>query len=212
MRPIYFFVFRYLKKAKYPHNICISPLFESSKAALGSRKKELKADGKGNHPNRAEEITKDMIDLMWESGELGDHTGRVLQNTLFFYLTIGFGFRACHESKQMEWGDVTLNVDHNGTEFLQFRERLSKTNQSGSGHRPFAPKIFAMGGSRCPILLYKKYTALRPKSFCHEDSAFYLTPKPDKFCKKKCWYAAMPMGKSTIAKIVPTMAWQKEVV
>ena len=151
-----------------------------------------------------------MIQLMWQSGELGSETGRTLQNTLFFYLTIGFGLRGCHESRQLQWGDVTLQRDSDGKEFLQFRERLTKTRKgdSDSGSRPFAPKIFAMEGDRCAIFFYKLLRSHRPESMCHEDSPFYLTPKGDDFCRrnKGAWYANMAMGKNTISKIVPSMA------
>ena len=83
---------------------------------------------------------------MWQSGKLGSEMGRTLQNTLISYLTIGFGLRGCHESRQLEWGDVTLERDSDGKEYLQFRERLTKTRKGDrdSGSRPFAPQIFGM--------------------------------------------------------------------
>ena len=96
---------------------------------------------------------------MLQSGKLGSETGRTLPNTLIFYLTIGFGLRGCHESLQLEWGDVTLERDSDGKEYLQFRERLTKTRKGDrdSGSRPFAPQIFAMEGNRCAFFFFTSY-------------------------------------------------------
>ena len=138
-------------------------------------------------------------------------TGRTLQNSLFFFLTIGFGLRGSHESRQLKWGDVKLKVDSNGKEFLEFNERLTKTRKGNSegGSRAFAPKVFAMGGDRCPIFFYKIYHAHRPQAMNHDEAPFYLTPKGDPLCSKNVqgiWYAAMAMGVNSITKIAPTMA------
>ena len=146
-----------------------SDFFESSRSALAAQKKEFKSKGLWNKPNNSDTITAEMIELMWQSGELGSETGRTLQNTLVFYLTIWFGLGGCHESRQLEWGDVTLEMDSNGKEFLQFRQRPTKTRKGDrdSGSRPFAPIIFAMEGDRCAIFLrmllrsHRRHVSLR---------------------------------------------------
>lgn len=53
----------------------------------------------------------------------------------------------------MNWGDVELKIDDNGTEFLEFNEKLSKTRtgELKSGVREFKSKIFAVGTDQCPI-------------------------------------------------------------
>ena len=120
-------------------------------------------------------------------------TGRTLQNSLFFFLTIGFGLRGSHESRQLKWGDVKLKVDSNGKEFLEFNERLTKTRKGNSegGSRAFAPKVFAMGGDKCPFFFCKIYRAHRPQAMNHDEAPFYLTPKRDPLCSKNVqgiWY------------------------
>ena len=86
-------------------------------------------------------------------------TGRTLQNSLFFFLTIGFGLRGSHESRQLKWGDVKLKVDSNGKEFLEFNERLTKTRKGGGGgSRAFAPKVFAMGGGTGAPFFFTRFT------------------------------------------------------
>ena len=71
-------------------------------------------------------------------------------------MTSCFGFRGSHESRQLTWGDVELKEDENGVEYLEFSERLTKTRTGGGDSRAFRPKMFAVGGDRCPIELYKQ--------------------------------------------------------
>ena len=48
-------------------------------------------------------------------------------------MTSCFGFRGSHESRQLTWGDVELEEDENGLEYLEFSERLTKTRTGGGG-------------------------------------------------------------------------------
>ena len=108
-----------------------SEKFITSRGVLESQRKELKQMGKGNKPNKAETITTDQVEQLWEKGELGNRDADSLQNTVLFYITQAFGFRGSHESRQLRWGDVKIN--HDGLDdYLEFNERLSKT-RTGSG-------------------------------------------------------------------------------
>ena len=61
-------------------------------------------------------------------------------------MTMHFGLRGRHEHVQMLWGDVQLNVDSAGHEFLELNERITKTRPGNSRDaRPFKPKMFATG-------------------------------------------------------------------
>ena len=136
-------------------------LFSSSRDVLQAKQRRLKAEGKGNRPNRSSTITDEMVQKLWNSEELGAKNGKTLQNTLFFFMTSCFGFRGSQENRQLTWGDVELKEDENGVEYLEFSERLTKTRTLGGGgggdSRAFRPKMFAVGGDRCPIELYKQY-------------------------------------------------------
>ena len=108
-------------------------LFSSSRDVLQVKRRTLKAEGKGNRPNRSSTITDEMVQKLWNSEELGAKNGKTLQNTLFFFMTSCFGFRGSHESRQLTWGDVELKEDENGVEYLEFSERLTKTRTGGGG-------------------------------------------------------------------------------
>lgn len=174
-----------------------SDIFSSSRAVQESRRKELKSQGLGNRPNRSEMISDSMIELLWEKNELGKVSPRALQNAIFVAFTNGFGFRGCHESRQLALGGVELKCDEKGQEFLMFAERLTqtRTGATGSNARSFQPKLFATGGARCRIELYKLYCSHRPNSMCKPESPFYLGVKNKRHPNDKTWYINSPMGK-----------------
>lgn len=149
-----------------------------------------------------------MVEKLWETGQLGLSNGKSLQNTLFYYLTVGFGFRGCHESRQLQWGDVTVKRNDEGREFLQFTERKSKTRTGESGIKPrsFQPKLFETGTDRCPIKMYREFAKHRPQTMNEPDSPFYLSVKTKYDVKDTIWYAAQAMGKNTLGKMMSNMA------
>lgn len=199
---------RHLRDEGYPYNMMTSDIFASSREVLSAKRKLLKGEGLGNRPNAAENISEEMSEIFWEKKLLGDDNPRSLQNTIFFFFTSTFGFRGCHESRQLTWGDITLNRDEKNMEYLQFSERLTKTRTGalGSKPRPFHPKIFANNTDRCPVKFYKFYKTKRPESMCQTNSPFYLTVKPRVSIRDNIWYAASPMGKNSLGKIMPEMA------
>ena len=87
----------------------------------------------------------------------------------------------------------------NGCEYIEFLEDPTKTRQGGlrPNQRATNPKIFATGGERCSVRLFKMYLSKRPddlKNF----GRFHLTPKQNVLQTDEIWYAKNPMGKNTI--------------
>lgn len=56
---------------------------------LAAKRKELKAKGKGNRPNAADRLEEDQVELLWQSGVLGDKHPRTLQNTMYYVIATG---------------------------------------------------------------------------------------------------------------------------
>ena len=100
--------------------------FLTSRGVLEAKRKQLKSRGKGNKPLASDPITAEHVHMFWDKRQLGPHDGKTIQNTVFFYLDQGFGFRGNHESRQLCWGNVKLKSDEKGVEFLVFNERLTK--------------------------------------------------------------------------------------
>ena len=200
---------RYLREHSYPHSIITSQEFSMSKQVLQTKRKQLSSQGLGNHPNKSEVLTTTDEDILWTSGQLGFHNPQSLFNTIWFMNTKLFGFRGGHENRQLNWGDITLHIDSAGDEYLQFRERLSKTRQGNSGARAFAPKAFANkeNPSRCPIEAYKLYKSHRPPNYTDGESPFYVainnTWLPN---TTYSWYKNAPMGQKTLSSVMKVMA------
>ncbi len=134
--------------------------FPVALAALAAKKKELKGLGKGNFPNRAECLSDEQEEILWQTGGLGDSCPEVLVNTLWFHCTKLLGFQASHEARQLMWSDVKIKTLGSGDEYLEFNERWSKTRDGiKNGQRAFQPKMFVNTDNpyRCPVPLYKLY-------------------------------------------------------
>ncbi|KAL9978606.1 hypothetical protein ACROYT_G016142 [Oculina patagonica] len=97
---------RYLNDHGSTLNILKDKEFSLSRDALSSRKRQLLRDfGKGNRPQAARPLTDAEEDLMFERGEFGDQDPEVLQRTVWWLLSLHFGFRARDESRKLKWGD-----------------------------------------------------------------------------------------------------------
>ena len=135
---------------------------------------------------------------------------KALQHALYFYLTCGFGFRGCHESRQLKWGDVTMGKDEEGDRYLQLDcERITKTRQGlEGGHcRAYNPRVYEDPSfDRDPISLYELFTTKRPQDMRAASSPFYLSPRPVVRQTDDSWYKSAPMGINTLARIIPSIA------
>ena len=80
----------------------------------------------------------------------------------------------------MRWGDVQLQSSTDGTEFLEYTERKTKTRTDAEpkGTRTVKPKMLSVPVSdRDPLRAFHLYAAKRPeqmKQINSEDSPFYL--------------------------------------
>ena len=156
--------------------------FSRRRQVLAANRKSLVQSGFGNKPNATRELTEEEQEKVFKTRQLGDHDPLVLQRTLWWFLSSHFGFRARDESRTLYWGDVLLEKDpETGRELLVWRtERGSKTRQGSSetGHRrPFSPKLFATGDSRCPVKFYKAFEKRRPDETRNPEAPFYLAVK-----------------------------------
>ena len=199
---------RKLQEIGYEFDLVRSPEFATSKKVLEARRRELKQLGKGNRPNKSDELTKQEEEKLWESDQLGLDSPSSLLNNVWFSNTKLFGFRGSHESRQLRWGDVSLKNDENGDQFLEFNERETKTRDGNSTHhRSFQPKMFPNTSrpERCPIKAYELYASKRPASMCNPDSPYYLGINHGRKTEG-LWYKSQPMGKDKLGCMMSHMA------
>ena len=199
---------RHLNDNNYGHDIVQSPLFKTSKKVLEMRRKQLKQGGLGNRPNRAEPLSAEQEQRLWDCGQLGTESAEPLQNAVWFFVTKLLGLRGSHEARQLQWGDLSMQNDENGAEFLEFNERVTKTRTGNSAHlRPFAPKIFPNIGNpqKCPVRAYKLFREHRPNAMMTDSAPFFLGINRHAKVGGE-WYKCQPMGHDMLGSIMRRMA------
>ena len=201
---------RYLSDKRSPVNILKDKDFEKSRKVLAAKRKSLIHDhGKGNKPQAAQALEDNEEDVLFETGEFGDTNPVSLQRTVWWFLSLHFGFRARDESRKLRWGDVQLTQDQDGREMLVWlAERGTKTRHGQEkGHqRAFQPKVFATNTERCPVKYYKKFKSHRPAEMNEPAASFYLAVRHNRSYSDDVWYMKSPLGKNEIGKFLSTAA------
>ena len=201
---------RKLKEQGSKFNILIDKEFQWSRDALYAKRKELVGQGRGNKPNACREVTLDEENKLFETGQFGCQEPLALQRTLWWFLSLHFGFRARDESRKLCWGDVSLENDpETGNEMLVWKaERGTKTRtgREGGHRREFNPKLQATNTERCPVRYYKLFASKRPESMLNPDSPFFLTVNTKKKNPGDEWYLNRPLGKNEIGNFLSKAA------
>ena len=98
----------------------------------------------------------------------------------------------------MRWGDVKLCKTEHGDEYLEFKERQTKTRTGANSTdvRAFAPKMFSTNGSeKDPVAVYKVSVEKRPEKMNDPDAPFYIAVNNVKSkSTDKCWFKCNAVG------------------
>ena len=204
---------RHLNRYNYKKNLFEHIEFVGLREALKSKQKDLKSQGKGNRENKAEALTDEELDELYTKGQLGLSSPGSLLNTVWFYNCVYFGMRGGKEEhRKLSWGDVTLERDSSGVEYIQFRERLTKTRtgENVKNTREKCPRAWANPDNpdRCPVAAYKLYRQKRPSHYSDENDPYYIAPithdkNPDLTEK---WYLRQPVGVNKLGSLMSVMA------
>jgi hypothetical protein len=176
---------------------------------MAAKKVQLKKMGKGRKGKASKAVTSSEEEILWESGQLGESTPRILEFTLWYFFTKCFGLRGRNKHHQLTFGDVVLKTDENGCEYLEYYERLTKT-RDGTGKndvRETTPRMFSTGiEGRDPVEMYKTFMYRRPETVMNADAPFYLTCIPSGKIEDHIWYYPRSMGHNYIGKLMPMAA------
>ena len=200
---------RFLNDKGSPLNLLKDQQFKKSREVLSARKKQLVVENaKGNRPQAARELTAEEEDELFRLGEFGDSNPEALQRTVWWLLSLHFGFRARDESRRLKWGDVKLCKDPTtGNEFLLWEaERGSKTRHGDCYYRAFNPVAQATSNDRCPVKFYKEFSRRHPVEMKTAESPFYLAINRKRMPQNPIWYAKGPLGKNEIGKFLVNAA------
>ena len=179
--------------------------FSNSRKVLEGKARLLHQEGFRKRPNVAKALTSQDEELLWSKGVLGSHSPQPLIQTMWFLLTQHFSLRGCQKHHDMYVEDVVFSTDDNDTEFMTYEENPTKTRKK---RRVIQPKMFATGGQRCPVKLFKTFLEQRPEEM-QDSGPFYLAlnERP----KTQVWYKRQRMGINSINSFMKNMASQADI-
>ena len=127
------------------------------------REKQLKAEGKGNHPNRPDALDESQVEKLWTSDVVGLKTPRQLLHLMWWNNTRLLGMRGRQEHLNCKVQDFK-----DRGKCYEYTERSTKTRtgetDNPKARRKYNNKIFeGNGGERDPYLALKKYLSHRPE-------------------------------------------------
>lgn len=192
------------RKVKFLDDECFLPIRNS----LDNRMKYLTSIGKFAKREKADIITDELEEILWQQGLLGEDTPKQLSDTLLYMIGMHFALRAGAEHKNLRvGGDSQLRIkrdDNLKLWYLEYTEDFSKNNQGGLDHRKVQRKVVRayqneVNPERCIVHYYKKYIAVRPKTDnCPAD--FYLRPLAQ--AQDNVWFYCQPIGRYKLSCVI----------
>ena len=100
--------------------------------------------------------------------------------------------------------DFSFGLDENNTEYVEFIENPTKTRQSGLSAKPrsFLPKMFATGGDKCPVTIFKEFLSRRPPEIVRTTGPLYPSVLCAKTILASLIYQRQPMGVVVFEKLL----------
>ncbi|XP_022808714.1 uncharacterized protein KIAA1958-like [Stylophora pistillata] len=200
----------YLRQHGNNYSIMQDNIFEKSHETLESKRKQLKLSVKGGRPNKALGLTDDELEKFWSAKQLGDNSPEALLRTVWLNSTMHFGWRVRDEHHKVLLEDLEIRREEGGEmrEYIIWKmERGSKRRTGGKefgSHRYFSPRIYATGGDRFPVNIFKIFLARRPPDMIKPDSPLYLAVI--KSPKTEVWYKRQPLGIHSLGQFMRMMA------
>ena len=175
------------------------------KKKLAAKKKQLKADGKGNRPFQADPLDENQIEKLWNSGAVGLKTPRQLLHLVWWNNIRMLGMRA-----QKEQLDCKIQDFQDRKNYYEYTERSTKSRSGEKDNlkarRKYNNKIFRGDGTeRDPYLALQSYLKYRPEGV----DAFYLQPIDNP--KGQIWYKTLILRKDGLGNIMKRMAELAEI-
>lgn len=202
-------IMRYLRQNGRPEiDFFKNASFSGFVATLDSEMKRIQSKGIGSKRRQAEPLTADEEELLWQTGQLGDHSPQALLNSMVFMNGIYFALRSGMEHRALRFDppQIQLIKKPGHKAYLQYTEDVSKNNPGGLKGRNGKPKVVIQhentkNPTRCFVRLFQLYQNKCPPN--RPKDAFYLqqlsTPT------EHCWYSPRPVGHSTLAGTVAKM-------
>ena len=169
---------------------------EDLKKKLAARKKQLKAEGKGNRPHRADPLDENQVEKLWTTGAVGLKTPRQLLHLMWWNDTRMLGMRG----QQKHLNCKVQDFKDQGN-YYDYTERSTKT-RTGETDDPKARRGNNDETDRYVTL--KKYLSHRPEGI----EEFYLQPIDSP--KEEIWYNKLPIKRDALANIMTQMTESRD--
>ena len=184
-------------KGECGFSILIDKDFELSRKVLNGKAIQLQQSGKGKRPKKADALTSEEEDLLWDT-VLGKMNPISLNYTIFFLISQHFGTRGRQEHHQMRIEDFKVSYGTDGkVHVIEWMEGPTKTRQGGLNKKPrmVTQKLFRTGGKKCPVGAYELLVSKRPSELKHH-GPLYLTPlrKDRSWDSTEVWFIKVPLG------------------
>lgn len=177
--------------------------FKKARDHIKAKQKHLRKLGLGSKAWAAEEITEEIIEELYRQGQLGTRSPYALQNMLWLTTMLSFRMKAGQEQKNLKWGDVTIERDTNGQEYLEYN-RQEGTHVGDA--RTVKLRAYATDNpDRDPVTAYKLFREKRPQAMLTDDSPLYLSINKRFSSIKAPWCKPLPLGVNNLRTILQTM-------
>ena len=170
--------------------------------------KKVQSLGIGTKKKQAEPLTSEDEEVLWQAGELGDHSPQALVHTMLFMNGMYFALRSGSEHRNLWHNPSQIELIEKPGEraYLQYTEDISKNHPGGLKGRKQNPKVVihyenTNNPSRCFVHLYKLYQSKCPPN--RPVDAFYLRPLQNP--SGPYWYAAQPIGHHKLNNTISKM-------
>ena len=183
------------------------PKFAKFTTTLDNLFKDLRASGVGADSKHTEGISMDEEDLLWKSEVLNVGTPLGLLRAVFFYNGKCFCLRGGQEHRDLQLSQLKRLYC---PDRYMYYENTSKNRKGGLSelqleHKSFPSYANPDAGVRCHVFLLDLYISKLPKEAVTKD-IFYCRQLPSlPTDETKPWYAAVPVGRNVLTKMVATM-------
>ena len=188
--------------------------FSQLRTVLDNLMKERAAQNIGNVVKRAEMLSFEEENLIWEKGVLGDSNPTQVRETVLFMLGVHVGLRAGDERYNLRResdkfpSQLSFKRDNKGIRCLVYTEdSVTKTNDGGLKSMGKECKVVwvyrSSNTNRCPVRIVHKYMSLLPPVRQNKKDNFYLRSL-DRLSPAQ-WYGEQVVGLNTIRKVLQTL-------
>ena len=175
---------------------------ESLDSAMKLSSKEV-----GVHTKRANIISFEEENILWEKGQLGSESPKQLIKTLFFYNGLHFAVRGGDEHRSLSIDQFSIEKKPGNSAKIIYKENVTKTFSGGLKCRRLEPTVKEhYENTECPekchVKLFEKYLSLRPPN---SSPCFYLKPLNKVSSAGWGYSSTSKIGVNTLKQMLKTM-------